>query len=427
MKVTVLGLWHLGCVTAACVARHAEVIGLDFDAGLIEQLAMGQPPLHEPGLPELIQEGERKGSLCFATDPAIACRAADILWVCYDTPVDEDDHADLSPVLDGIGACVPHLPPGAMVLISSQVPVGTCRRLERRHPQVRFAYTPENLRLGNAIQNFSAADRIVLGVRSTEDANALYPLLRNFSGQIINMRTESAEMTKHAINAFLALSVTFMNEVARLCELAGADAKEVERGLKSESRIGPKAYLAPGGPFAGGTLARDVVALRELGEQNSERLELIPAIKASNDEHKKWALQKLKARYPDLRGKKVAVLGLTYKAGTSTLRRSLAVELCRALLAADAVVSAYDPQVTSLPEDLRRVTLEPTVLATAQGADAVVAATEWPEVREAPWPEVIAAMRGGLVLDANGFLMNQVSLLPGVDYRRVGQSNPHEA
>jgi UDPglucose 6-dehydrogenase len=427
MRVAVLGLWHLGCVTAACVARHAEVIGLDFNAGLIGDLVAGQPPLYEPGLAELIKEGRMAGSLCFTTDPVTACAVADLLWVCYDTPVDEDDHADLNQVLDGIAACVPHLPPGALVLISSQIPVGTCRQLERKYPSVRFAYAPENLRLGNALQIFSAADRIVLGVRHPEDADVLRPLLARFSDQIIEMRTESAEMTKHAINAFLALSITFMNEVARLCELAGADAKEVERGLKSETRIGPKAYLAPGGPFAGGTLARDVVALRQLGERNSEKLELISAIKASNDEHKKWALRKLQARYPDLRGKKVAVLGLTYKAGTNTLRRSLAVEFCRALLAAGADVSAYDPQVTSLPEDLRQISLEPTVLEAAHAADAVVAATEWPEVRDAAWPKVIAAMKGRLIIDVNGFLMNQVSFLPGVDYCRLGKSNRHEA
>ncbi len=198
----------------------------------------------------------------------------------YDTPVDDDDKPDLKPVLEGIDRCLPHLRDDADVLISSQIPAGTCRQLEGRYPGRRFAYSPENLRLGKAIEIFLHQDRIVWGRGEMMMLRELSELLSNFSIDIIHVRTESAEMIKHAINSFLALSITFMNEIARVCEHVGADAREVERGLKSEARIGPKAYLSPGGPFAGGTLARDVVTLDHLASQFGEELFLIPAIKS---------------------------------------------------------------------------------------------------------------------------------------------------
>lgn len=420
MNVLILGLWHLGCVTAACVSRYARVVGLDFDRQTVEGLRAGRPPLYEPGLAELIQERMNAGALAFTDRIDEACRDAGLLWVCYDTPVDDHDAADPRPVLSAIDACAPRLRPNTLVLISSQVPVGTCREVEGRHPRLRFAYSPENLRLGKAIETFICADRIVLGVRRQSDAEELRPLLSRFTSNLLVTRTESAEMTKHAINAFLALSITFMNEVARLCEATGADAKEVERGLKSESRIGPKAYLSPGGPFAGGTLARDVVALIQLGDRTGERLKLVPAIQAGNDQHKLWAVQRLREHFPDLQGIRAAVLGLTYKPGTDTLRRSLAVEICRTLLAAGAELSLYDPRVQALPEDLKRFHFHREVAEAAAGADAVIVATEWPEIREAPWPELISRLRGRLIIDANGFLAEQVRSLPGLEYRRVG-------
>ena len=182
-----------------------------------------------------------------------------MLWLCYDTPVNENDEADVDFVLARLRRALPHLPKGALVLISAQMPVGTCRKLEAEFPQFHFAYSPENLRLGKAIDAFEKAERVVVGIRNDAKKPLLEELFAPFTPQILFMRTESAEMVKHALNSFLALSITFINEIARLGEHVGADAREVSAGLKSEPRIGPKAYLGPGGPFAGGTLARDVV------------------------------------------------------------------------------------------------------------------------------------------------------------------------
>jgi UDPglucose 6-dehydrogenase len=239
MKICVLGLWHLGTVTAACLAGAGyKVVGLDFDGAAVARLEAGEPPVLEPGLEALVKEGIRQGNLAFTTDIKSALDGAEILWVTYDTPVDEEDRADIEFVLERIERLFEHLSAGTLVLISSQLPVGSTRHLEERYARaypdkpVSFASSPENLRLGSAISIFTNPDRIVAGVRSKRDKERLSALFSPFSGRIEWMSVESAEMTKHAINSFLAVSVTFANEVATLCEQVGADAKEVERGLK---------------------------------------------------------------------------------------------------------------------------------------------------------------------------------------------------
>jgi UDPglucose 6-dehydrogenase len=422
MNLCVLGLWHLGSVTAACCAKHFHVVGLDFDGANIQRLNAGQAPLLEPGLNELISAGLAAKRLAFTTDPIIACAQADALWLTYDTPVNENDESDVDFVLDNLRRALPHLPAGALVLISAQLPVGTCARLETEFPQFHFAYSPENLRLGKAIDAFEKADRAIVGVRNDAKKALLEQLFKPFAAQTIFMRTESAEMVKHALNSFLALSITFINEVARLCEHTGADAKEVSIGLKSEPRIGSKAYLGPGGPFAGGTLARDVVTLSKLAEAKGEKISVIPAIKQSNDLHRGWAFRRLQSRLGDLRGKKIAVLGLTYTTNTDTLRRSAAVELCHQLLAAGAAVSAFDPAVKLLPAELHQVSLAADLPAALAGAEAAAVCTEWPQFRQADWPKLAAQMRQPVFVDANRFLENQLKNLPGVELLSVGRA-----
>jgi UDPglucose 6-dehydrogenase len=420
MKIVVQGLWHLGSVTAACCAQHYTVVGLDFEAATVAGLEQGRAPLSEPGLNELIAAGLARQSLSFTTQPAEACAGADLLWLCYDTPVNEDDESDADFVLARLALALPHLPSGALVLVSSQLPVGTCRTLEETYPQFHFACSPENLRLGKAIDAFTRAERVVVGARGPEKHELLKRLFAPFTPQVLFMRTESAEMVKHALNSFLALSITFINEIARLCERTGADAKEVAAGLKSEARIGPRAYLGPGGPFGGGTLARDVVTLTKLAQENHQHLPLLSAIKPSNDEHRGWNLQRLRFHLGDLKHRTVAILGLTYKPGTDTLRRSAAVELCRELLQAGATVRAADPAVKQLPEDLAGVTLAAGVSEAVTRADAVVVCTEWPEFRQVNWTDTARAMAGHLVLDANRFLEKELKPVSSIQHVSVG-------
>lgn len=439
MTVTVFGLWHLGAVTAACLAAAGHLVtGLDFDPGVVSGLNAGRSPVFEPGLDDLLRAGLATGRLAFTTD-ARAVSGADVVWVTYDTPVDEDDRADVEHVLERVRGVFPFLRDTTLVLISSQLPVGTTRHLEQEFADyslghsashdgsrnVMFAYSPENLRLGKAISAFTQPDRIVAGVSSPAARQRLATLLDPLTNRIEWMSIESAEMTKHALNAFLATSVTFINEIAALCEQVGADAAEVERGLKSEHRIGPGAYLAPGGAFAGGTLARDVVCLSEIGSARAVPTHLLRAVKESNDAHRQWAQRRLEERLDGVKGKTVAVWGLTYKPGTDTLRRSSALELCQWLRERGAAVRAHDPVIAGLPATIADgtdgIVMPGFALAAADGASALVVATPWPEYRHISARELVGRMARPLVLDANRFLNDTLGKDPEIEYVSVGR------
>jgi UDPglucose 6-dehydrogenase len=423
-----MGLWHLGSVTAACLAaKGCEVIGYDPDQDIVTGLSNGAPPLFEPGLEDLVRQGLAAGLLRFSDDLAAAAGACDVLWVAFDTPVDDDDNADVAWVERQVLQALEHLSPGAIVLVSAQLPVGTVRRLEQACRSLRpeldagFACSPENLRLGKALDAFLNPDRIVVGVRNVRDRNRLQKLLERISPRIEWMSVESAEMTKHAINAFLALSVSFANEIACLCEATGADAKEVERGLKTESRIGAQAYLGPGGAFAGGTLARDIQFLKALGEARGVRAALIAAVKESNDSHRAWQAGKLAQYFDSLNGVRVALWGLTYKPGTDTLRRSPAIELCAWLAERGAQIVVHDPVVGKIPGPLGgRVVHAASPADCLAGTRALVICTEWPEYRQVSANAFDAMLPPAIVVDANRFLRQIAQASPRVRYLAVG-------
>lgn len=423
MKVSVYGLWHLGSVTAACLAKAGhEVVGIDENSKTIEGLEHGRAPLMEPGLDDLLGEGLGAGRLSFSTDLAASLKGASVLWITFDTPVSETDVADVADVTSRIEAALPLVEPNTLVIVSSQLPVGSIRSLEQATTRrdLSFACLPENLRLGKAIDVFTNPDRVVAGVRSDRDRALVRELFEPITSRIEWMSVESAEMTKHAVNAFLAVSVAFINELATLCEETGADAKEVERGLKSEARIGPKAYLSPGGAFAGGTLARDISFLTELGKRAGIEPALIASVHTSNDIHKGWTRRKLGALLGELEGKTVGVWGLTYKVGTDTLRRSSAVELCRWLHEKGARVRGHDPAVKKLPDDLEPILqLVGSPIAATEGADALVVETPWPIYREVKLdPEARL-----IVLDTNRFLARSLESEPMIDYVTVGKGS----
>ena len=372
MRICVYGLWHLGTVTAACLSEHFQVVGCDPESRTVSGLNAGRPPIFEPGLEELVQSRAAAGQLSFSEKLEESIAGADIIWLTFDTPVKEDDTADTEFVRGQLEALFPYLMDGMLVLISSQVPVGFTASAEagfrEAYPErkVTFAYSPENLRLGKALDAF--------------------------------------------------------RQLATLCELTGADAHEVARGLKSEPRIGPRAYLNPGGAFAGGTLARDVVFLNRIAKENGVSTHVLSAVLSSNDEHKNWPRRKLDQLLESVSGRTIAVLGLTYKPGTNTLRRSSAVELCVSLSEHGAHVRAFDPSVKELPSELDgHLLLCATPREALHDADAAVVATEWPMFRSLSPDDLTVEMNSLIVVDPNRFLEATLGSDSRLKYFSVGK------
>jgi UDPglucose 6-dehydrogenase len=412
-----MGLWHLGCVTSACLSNLGiNVVGLDSDEDIVKNLKNAIPPIFEPGLDELLKTGLTK-NLSFTTDIKAAVEDADYLWVTYDTPVDDDDNADVSFVMENVIKTFPFFTKDVGVIVSSQLPARHTRLIKDIYYKDYvgfkpvFAYSPENLRLGKALNIFMNPDRIIIGA-DVEDRQVFEKLFIKISNSLEWMGIESAEMTKHAINAFLATSVVFANEVASICELVGADAKEVARGLKTEERIGPKAYVSPGGAISGGTLNRDIMFLTGMSKELNISSELLSGVKKSNDGHKFWPIIKLKNELGQLKNKKIGILGLTYKPGTNTLRRSLAIELCRKLKYEGADLNAYDPAVDKLTYEYGSfIELCDSAEKCFLNADAVILCTEWPEFKGCLNDDSVRSMRNKIVIDINGFFDETIGAL----------------
>ncbi len=405
-RAIIYGLYHLGSVTAASLAKQFDgILGLDFEIG---QLDEGRAPLYEPGLDALISQGLCKNHLAFTTDLSLV-QESDIIWVTFDTPVDEKDQADVSSVEEKIRAIFPWIQDGTIILISSQLPVGTTRAMQAEYHRsysdktVFFACSPENLRLGNSLKAFMEQERIVIGTDSNFPKERLENLLSPFAEELLWVSIESAEMTKHALNTFLALCVTYTNELASVCGQVGADAYEVEQALRKEPRVGKKAFIRPGEAFGGGTLARDVNFLMHCGKKYALKTQLIDNIIKSNDHHKLWAVHSLTRELGDLRGKNIGILGLAYKPRTSETRSSIALHLCTELLECGAHVAAFDPQVRTLPESFKHVKICKGIVEVMNGADALVLATEWEEFRHISGLQ-FSKMNKPLIIDQTGFL-----------------------
>ncbi len=434
LRIGVLGLWHLGGVIAACLAEAGfNVVGFDPDPALVETLRRGEVPVAEPGLAELIGAGQEARRLRFCGVEAEELAKVEVLWVTFDTPVDEEDRADSDWVIEQARRVLPLVSSNTAVVVSSQLPVGSVARLEgllegSGRSDLHFACVPENLRLGKALDSFRSPERFTAGARDQEAQVRLASLLAPFTDNVEWMGVESAEMTKHALNGFLATSVAFINEIAELCEAVGADASEVSRGVKSDVRIGPRSYLSPGDAFAGGTLARDIVSLRRLADEHHTSARLFGAVADSNDAHRQWARRVLvdllgpgAANGNALRGTRIAVWGLTYKPGTDTLRRSSALELCRWLVNQGALVRAHDPAISALPEGIGQdIELCDGPLSAARDAAAAILCTPWPEYRDLPPKAVREAMSSPVVLDAGGHVESNLGSDPEIAYARVG-------
>lgn len=426
MRVTVYGLGHLGTVTAAGAAGAGhQVVGLDPDAARVRVLAGGRSGLVEDGLDARLAEALESGRLRFTGDAGDALQGCDLLWVAFDTPVDDDDRADVGWLRARLDELDGRIPEGTMVLLSSQVPVGFLAALEERWAGhgLRFASAPENLRRGEAVRAFESAARVVVGVRTPADRERVAALLEPLGAHVEWMSPESAEMTKHALNAWLATSVAFVNEAARLCQAAGADVADVLRGLRSDPRIGERPYFSPGVPFSGGTLARDLRYLGRLAAERGADAPLAAAVLESNAAHGRWTLEAVRGSLSGVSAPRVALLGLSGKVGTDALGHSAPLQLALALERHGVRVRAHDPALRALPEALAgRVTLVPRVAEALDGADTAVLATAWPEYDRLGADDFVRAMRRPCVIDPAGRLGRALAGDGRLDYRVPGRS-----
>ena len=428
-KVCVIGIWHLGCVVSACLADLGySVIGVDKDPNKVKNLNSGIPPLFEPGLQELLSENIKLRRLSYTTDLSHALKAAGYVLITFDTPVDENDEVDLSEIFDTSIEISRYLEDNAVVIVSSQVSVGTCEQVEsvikQNNPSVNFdiAYSPENLRLGGAIDYFKNPDMIVIGADSSSTLDRVEVFFSVINTPKLRMNLRTAEMTKHALNVFLATSISFANEIGNLCDELGADALSVAATLQSDRRIGSKLPLKPGLGFSGGTLARDINILKKLGESSGCETPLINGVLRTNQRQNGLVVRKLQKVYGSVKNLRVGVLGLTYKAGTSTLRRSAALEIIKDLVSEGASVKAHDPKA-SLDEVRLHKEFEfySEPYEVARGSDALVIITEWPEFKSLDFDLIKSTMKRAVLIDTKNMLNDEQMLEKGFLYLGVGR------
>ncbi len=425
-KICMVGMWHLGCVSAACLSKWHHVACFDPDPKVLEGLRQGRMPIFEPGLEEEMGNAFKAGRLSFSGDLASAVKNADFMYLAFDTPVDDKDSSDISPVMNAIDAIMPFLRANQTIIISSQVPVGTCRKILEKVRKAGIgagvAYVPENLRLGNAMEVFMNPERIVIGADSKIAEDAVVGLFSGINGKRLAMGLESAEMAKHALNSYLALLISFSGEVSDICERTGADARLVMAALLSEARVSPLAPLAPGLGFGGGTLARDVQSLRAIGKESGAPTPVLDAVIESNNARKKYVENRLAWALGSLPGKSISFFGLTYKPNTDTLRRSLALEIIAGLESSKTRIRAYDPAIKAQIEGRRAVEICRSAEECAKDADAIVITTAWNEFRQLDYKKISSSMRTPVVIDARNVLEPK-SLPSCIRYFGVGVGN----
>ncbi|HEX4632623.1 MAG TPA: UDP-glucose/GDP-mannose dehydrogenase family protein [Gemmatimonadales bacterium] len=410
MNVGVVGTGYVGLVVGACLAETGnDVVCADVDARKVEGLKRNQLPIYEPGLETLVERNQKDGRLSFTTDVAGAVARSDIIFIAVGTPPDEDGSADLQHVLAVARTIGQHMQRSKIVITKSTVPVGTAEKVRaeiQKHTQTPFhvCSNPEFLKEGAAVDDFMKPDRVVVGVDADETARVLEELYAPFvrtGNPLIFMDIPSAEMTKYAANAMLATRISFMNQVARLCEVVGADVSLVRKGIGSDRRIGP-AFLFPGPGYGGSCFPKDVKALIKTGDDRGVSLDVLKAVEAANDRQKLILFDKLTKHFPDgLKGKTVAIWGLAFKAETDDVRESPALVLAEALLEAGVKVHVHDPEAmeTAKVQLGARVTYAPNAYAALEGAAALAIVTEWREYRNPDFTKMKGLMRQALIVD----------------------------
>jgi UDPglucose 6-dehydrogenase len=432
-QIAVIGCGHVGLVMAAGLAALGHsVVGIDRDEALVGSLCSGDVPIREDGLPELVRRGLESGRLIFTTSYDFAIPMADFIFLAVDTPATQSGAADLRNIRSATRSIAASLNGRTPIIVNkSTSPIGTGETIEgileqalaNRQEHPRIVSNPEFLRQGKAVEDFFSPDRIVIGARAGEDAEAVASLYASLPGEVVLTDVRTAEMIKYVANSFLATRVSFINEIARLCEHIGVDIDHVVRGIAPDARIGNH-FFAPGIGFGGSCLPKDVAALRYVGETFGVATPILSAVQEVNQAQRTNAVRRLRARLGQLEGRTIGVWGLTFKGGTEDARESPAMDVVHLILNEGANVQAYDPGIAEypagLPEAFRPI-IRGTAIEAARGADALAILTDWSEFRDVSLTDVRAAMAGWVIFDGRNLLSRAEAEAHGFAYIGVGR------
>ncbi len=435
MHITMIGSGYVGLVSGACFADFGHVVTcVDTDAGKIERLKRGEIPIYEPGLDELVATNARQGRLSFTTELADAVRGADAVFIGVGTPSRRGDgHADLSYVFAAAKTIGEALGPGFTVVVTkSTVPVGTGDEVEHiireMRPDADFAVVsnPEFLREGAAIEDFKRPDRVVIGTedpRAREVMEEIYRPLSLNAPPLFFVNRRTSELTKYAANAFLATKITFINEIADLCEKVGADVQDVARGIGLDKRIGSK-FLHAGPGYGGSCFPKDTLALLKTGQDEGAPLRIVETVVAVNDARKRLMARKImQALGGSVRGKRIALLGLAFKPNTDDMRDAPSISIVASLIGDGASVHAYDPESMDQARPLMpEVSFHDDAYGAIEGADALAIVTEWDAFRALDLDRVKTLMKSPIIVDMRNVYRPAEARKRGFTYASVGRS-----
>ncbi|WP_289288606.1 UDP-glucose/GDP-mannose dehydrogenase family protein [uncultured Muribaculum sp.] len=436
MKIAIVGTGYVGLVSGACFAEVGiDVTCVDIDKRKIDNLINGTIPIYEPGLDDLVSRNVKEGRLHFTTDLKECLDEVEVVFSAVGTPPDEDGSADLKYVLDVARTFGRNINKYTILVTKSTVPVGTSakikaeinRELAERGMSVPFevASNPEFLKEGAAIKDFMSPDRVVIGIESDRARKVMERLYRPFllnNFRVIFMDIASAEMTKYAANSMLATRISFMNDIANLCELVGADVNMVRKGIGTDARIGNK-FLYAGCGYGGSCFPKDVKALIHTGKEHGYKMRIIEAVEEVNELQKSIVFRKLKDALGNLKGRRIGMWGLAFKPETDDMREAPALVVIEKLLEAGATVVAYDP--VAVPEARRRlgdrIEYALDMYDTALDADAIALMTEWKQFRVPSWNVLHKVMRGNIIVDGRNIYDPAELAEEGFEYHCIGK------
>ena len=427
-------MWHLGEVYSACLAELGnKVIGIDKNPQVVANLNKTIVPLAEPKLQEIVKRNIKNGRLKYTTDFQQLANC-NIIWFTTDIPVDKQDRASLNELFALVKKALPHMKNGSLIVVSSQLPAGTFAKLSKfikaNRPDFKFdyAYVPENLRLGEAVDSFMKPSRIVIGTSSDKRRQELTKIFKSLTPNIIPVSIASAEMTKHATNAFLSTSLSFIYDIADICEAVGADVVEVSRGLRADERIGEKAYLDASAGFSGGHLARDLQYLRKIAKSQKIDSPVINSVIRKNQGRRKIIFEKISPYLGPFKDKTVTFFGITYKSGTPTLANSLPLAVAKDALLMGSKIVLCDPWVNpeeipaEIPEGKYRYFDDPSK--SAKSSHVIICITPWEGLKKLDWRKIGSLMTGPKIFfDARNYFVAESRAMEkaGIKYIGVGR------